>query len=65
MREQKRRERVLFPSWAVRSTHNLGQENVSFLVLCVCVCVCVFFFFFLVEKEKRGMTFKSSDLYYP
>ena len=51
----------------MRSTHNLGQENVLFLVLCVCVCVFFFFFvcFFLVEKEKRGMTFKSSDLYYP
>ena len=50
----------------MRSAHNLGQENVLFLVLYVCVFFCVFFFFFFFfEKEKRGMIFKSSDLYYP
>ena len=52
----------------MRSAHNLGQENVLFLVLCVCVCGVFFVCFFFgggVEKEKRGMIFKSSDLYYP
>ena len=48
----------------MRSAHNLGQENVLFLVLCVCVRV-FFLFCFLVEKVKRGMIFKSRDLYYP
>ena len=48
----------------MRSARNLGQEK-CFVFGFVLFFIVLFVVVFWLKREKKGMIFKSSDLYYP